>query len=93
MPKGLACESVPEYGIERIHRAEPAVEENAAKYKQLLAREKLNIRSPEEVALWTETLDIYTADLVSAVAEVGDSAAKVFEFLQKRGIAGNRSRG
>ena len=68
------------------------MEENAAQYKKLLAREKLNIRNPEEVALWTETLDIYTADLVSAVAEVGDSAADILDFLRKRGIAGSRSR-
>ena len=68
------------------------MDDNAAKYEKLLARDKLNIRNPEEVALWTEALDIYTVDLVSAVAEVGDSAADVLDFLRKRGITGSRSR-
>jgi hypothetical protein len=61
-------------------------------YKELLAREKVNLRSPREIELWTDSLDIYTADLVSAVAEVGDSAAKVFEHLQNKGVTGRRSR-
>ena len=66
--------------------------EDDARYKKLLARDKLNIRNPEEVELWTETLGIYTADLVAAVAEVGDSAAKVLDFLKSRGISGSRSK-
>ena len=63
-----------------------------ANYKELLARERVNLRNPREVELWTDSLDIYTADLVSAVAEVGDSAAKVFDHLQNKGAPGSRSR-
>jgi hypothetical protein len=61
-------------------------------YKELLSRERVNLRSAREIELWTDSLDIYTADLVSAVAEVGDSAAKVFEHLQSKGVTGRRSR-
>ena len=61
------------------------------KYKSLLAKERLNIRNAHEVELWAETLDVSTADLVAAVAEVGDSSSAVLAYLlKKRG--GGRAR-
>lgn len=58
-------------------------------FRELLSRETVNLRNPREVELWTETLGIYTAELVQAVSVVGPSSAKVFEYLERRGLAGN----
>lgn len=62
------------------------------KNPELVKKKRINIRDPEEVALWTETLNIYTADLVRAVDEVGDDAEKVLLFLRERGTPGSRSK-
>ena len=61
-------------------------------YKELLARQTVNLRNQREIDLWTEALDIYTADLVLAVAQVGESTADVFEYMQSNGIPGSRGR-
>ncbi|MGZ5038449.1 MAG: DUF3606 domain-containing protein [Usitatibacter sp.] len=66
--------------------------DDAVDYKELLAKERVNLRNAHEIELWTDALDIYTGDLVAAVAEVGDSAAKVFEHLHNKGVTGSRSR-
>jgi hypothetical protein len=61
-------------------------------YEQLLARERINLRHPEELELWTAILDVYVADIVMAVAEVGDSSRKVLAYLQAHDIPGKMSR-
>ena len=52
---------------------------------ELLKKPTVNIRNPAEVELWTGTLNIYTAQLVRAVSEVGDSAEKVLAYLREHG--------
>lgn len=61
-------------------------------FDALLARETVNLNNPHEVELWTDALDIYTADLFMAVAAVGHSARSVLEYLHANGIAGRLSR-
>jgi hypothetical protein len=51
-------------------------------YSELLKKPTVNIRSPADVELWTSTLNIYTADLVRAVGEVGDSSQAVLAYLR-----------
>jgi hypothetical protein len=51
-------------------------------YAELLKTPTVNIRNPAEVELWTATLNIYTAELVRAVSEVGDSSEKVLSYLK-----------
>lgn len=58
-------------------------------FKELLSKDTVNLRNPREVELWTETLGIYTAELVQAVSVVGESTAKVFEYLESRGMGRN----
>jgi hypothetical protein len=48
-------------------------------YRELLARPTVDIRDPAQVELWTRTLNIYTADLVEAVARVGHASGAVLE--------------
>jgi len=62
------------------------------KNPELVKKKRINIRDPEEVALWTETLNIYTADLVKAVNEVGDDAVQVLVFLRQHGTPGSRDK-
>jgi hypothetical protein len=62
------------------------------KNPELVKKKRINIRDPEEVALWTETLNIYVADLVKAVDEVGDEAEKVLLFLRQHGTPGSRAK-
>lgn len=52
---------------------------------ELLRKPTVNIRNPAEVELWTYTLNIYTAQLVRAVSEVGDSSEKVLAYLMEQG--------
>jgi hypothetical protein len=52
---------------------------------ELLKKPTVNIRNPAEVELWTSTLNIYTAELVRAVSEVGDTSEKVLEYLKNQG--------
>jgi hypothetical protein len=52
---------------------------------ELLKKPTINIRNPAEVELWTSTLNIYTAELVRAVSEVGDTSEKVLEYLKNQG--------
>lgn len=54
----------------------------AGPYAQLLAKPTINVRNPAEVELWTATLNIYTAELVRAISEVGDSSEKVLLYLK-----------
>jgi hypothetical protein len=61
-------------------------------YAHLLAHEHVSLRSAAELDLWTETLDIYVADVVMAVAEVGNVSADVLAYLLAHGIVGHRSR-
>jgi hypothetical protein len=53
---------------------------------ELLKKPTVNIRNPVEVELWTATLNIYTAQLVRAVTDVGDSSEKVLAYLEQQGI-------
>jgi hypothetical protein len=53
-------------------------------YAELLNKPTVNIRNPAEVELWTVTLNIYTAELVRAVSEVGDSSEKVLSYLKAK---------
>jgi len=48
----------------------------------LFAKDTVNLRNPQDVELWTHTLNIYTSELVAAVAAVGNSPARVLEYLQ-----------
>jgi hypothetical protein len=57
----------------------------AADYSELLKKPTVNVRNPAEVELWTYTLNIYTAELVRAVSEVGDSSEKVLAYLNEQG--------
>jgi len=57
----------------------------ADEYAELLKKPTVNIRNPADVELWTHTLNIYTAQLVRAVGEVGDSSEKVLEYLKSLG--------
>jgi hypothetical protein len=52
---------------------------------ELLKKATINIRNPADVELWTSTLNIYTAQLVRAVSEVGDSSEKVLAYLMEHG--------
>ena len=61
-------------------------------YAALLARERVNVRNGVEVELWTEVLDIYVADVIAAIAEVGTESARVLDYLVARGMVGQRSR-
>lgn len=61
-------------------------------YAALLAHERVDLRNPAALDLWTELLDIYVGDLVTAVTEVGDAPAAVLEYLLSGNIAGSRSR-
>lgn len=56
---------------------------------ELLKKPTVNIRNPAEVELWTNALNIYTAQLVRAVSEVGDSSEKVLAYLRSQ-RPGNR---
>jgi hypothetical protein len=54
-------------------------------HAELLKKPTVNVRNPAEVELWTYTLNIYTAQLVRAVTEVGDSSEKVLAYLRQHG--------
>jgi hypothetical protein len=54
-------------------------------YAELLKKPTVNIRNPADVELWTATLNIYTAQLVRAVSEVGDSSEAVLAYLRRQG--------
>jgi hypothetical protein len=60
-------------------------------YAELLGRDRVNVRSFAEIELWTDVLDVYVADLVMAVAEVGNRSADVLDFLLARKAEGIRS--
>ena len=57
----------------------------------LFAKDAVNLRNPQDVELWTYTLNIYTAELVAAVAAVGSSPARVLEYLQQHALVGRRA--
>ena len=61
-------------------------------YSALLASERVNVRNGAEIELWTEVLDIYVADVIAAIAEVGNESARVLDYLVARGVVGQRSR-
>jgi hypothetical protein len=69
------------------------MDHSADRYRDLLAKPAVDIRDPEDVERWTRVLDVYTADLVHAVATVGTDSAAVLEYLRAHGIPGHRSRG
>jgi hypothetical protein len=56
----------------------------------LLAKDTVNLRNPQDVELWTHTLNIYTSELVTAVAAVGNSTARVLEYLRHRAVGERR---
>ena len=49
-----------------------------------LDRKLIALDEPHEVRSWTEALGITEKELQSAVAQVGNSAEKVREFLRKK---------
>jgi hypothetical protein len=53
--------------------------------RELLARPTIDIRDPAQVELWTRALNVYTADLVEAVAMVGNASGAVLEYLRATG--------
>jgi hypothetical protein len=57
----------------------------ADEHPELLKKPTVNVRNPAEVELWTYALNIYTAQLVRAVTEVGDSSEKVLAYLREHG--------
>ena len=61
--------------------------------RELLAKPTLDLRDPKAVALWTQALDIYTADLVAAVVAVGNDTAAILAYMRENGVPGRRSRG
>ena len=63
------------------------------RYRELLAKPTLDLRDPNAVELWTQALDVYTADLVAAVDMVGSASVAVLEYLREQGVPGRRSRG
>jgi hypothetical protein len=73
---GALAEAVPGYGIMGTMADEKS---------ELLKKPTINIRNPADVELWTATLNIYTAQLVRAVSEVGDSSEKVLAYLMAHG--------
>ena len=52
--------------------------------RELLGSPTLDLRDPRQVERWTHALDIFTADLVQAVAAVGDNSAAVLAYLRER---------
>jgi len=61
--------------------------------RELLAKPTLDLRDPNAVELWTQALDIYTADLVAAVVAVGNDSAAILAYMRENGVPGRRSRG
>ena len=82
----ILLETVPEYGL----REAPLMPD---RYRELLAKPTLDLRDSHAVELWTESLDVYTADLVAAVDVVGTQSMAVLAYLRENGIPGRRSRG
>lgn len=62
-------------------------------YRELLAKPTVDIRNPADVELWTQTLDVFTADLVHAVDVAGNQSVAVLEYLRENDYPGRRSRG
>jgi hypothetical protein len=60
--------------------------------RELLAKPTLDLRDPAAVELWTQALDVYTADLVAAVHAVGHDTAAVLAYLRENDLPGKRSR-
>ncbi|HZZ95109.1 MAG TPA: DUF3606 domain-containing protein [Usitatibacter sp.] len=63
------------------------------RYRELLAKPTVDIRNPQEVEMWTEALDIFTADLVNAVEAVGNRSDAVLAYLhdnRPNGAGGSR---
>ena len=56
----------------------------------LFLKDTVNLRNPQDVELWTYTLNIYTAELVAAVTAVGSSPSRVLEYLQQHAQVGRR---
>ena len=59
--------------------------------ESLFLKDTVNLRSPQDVELWTHTLDIYTAELVAAVTAVGNTPGRVLEYLQQHAAVGCRA--
>ncbi|MDM0002768.1 DUF3606 domain-containing protein [Variovorax sp. J22P240] len=49
-----------------------------------LDRKLISLNEPHEVRSWTESLGVTEKELQSAVAQVGNSAEKVREFLKRK---------
>ena len=62
------------------------------RYHLLLSDSDIDLRKSRQVELWTEVLDIYTADLVNAVAAAGPTSVDVLKYIIDKGLAGNQSR-
>lgn len=62
------------------------------RYHHLTEREDIDLRKVRDIELWTDVLDVYTADVFNAVALVGTSSVAVLNYLVTSGTVGNRSR-
>lgn len=58
----------------------------------LLQHESVDLKKVSQVELWTDVLDIYTADLFNAVAIVGTSSATVLQYIVDNGLVGRSLR-
>ena len=58
----------------------------------LLQHERIDLKKMREVELWTDVLDIYTADLFNAVAVAGTSSSAVLQYLIDNGLVGSALR-
>lgn len=58
----------------------------------LLQHEHIDLKKMREVELWTDVLDIYTADLFNAVAVAGTSSAAVLQYIIDNRLVGSALR-
>ena len=62
------------------------------RYRLLTENEQIDLRKIRDVELWTDVLDIYTADLFNAVAVAGTSSAAVLQYLIDNRLVGRALR-
>jgi len=58
----------------------------------LLQRDHVDLKRPQDIELWTSVLEIYAADLLNAVAEVGTSSTSVLRYIVDNGLVGRTLR-
>ena len=62
------------------------------RYRLLLQDESIDLKKVRQVELWTDLLDIYTADLFNAVAIAGTSSTAVLQYIVDSGLVGRALR-